>query len=185
MKTLILLLLFTFQLSTKFDNCPCVTELVNKAFDPTFKADYFLIIPVETSKVKSGRLFISKENFKRYMIVIDSAYTDNEKLKNYVKNILNGSEKMYFHEVVYEQEFKEDEYKVLSEKNIIDISSQKKKNAFLKKYLYNYSEDRNYFNLNTSNSNPNYYFVYENLFKLNYLVANGDGVIAVFKVSCK
>lgn len=186
MKTLLFLFLISLSfVPTDSSTCPCVKELVDKAFDPNFNADYFLIIPVETSKAKKGRLFILKSNFKKYMTILDSTYTDNEKLKHYVKEVLSGSETMYFHEVVYKEDFKETEYKILSEKNPIDISTAKKKNAFLNKFLYNYSPDRKYFNLNTSYPDSNYYFIYENLFNLNYLVASGDGVISVFKINCK
>jgi hypothetical protein len=183
MKLLTLILCLCWNLSYGSDTC--TNALIDKAFKPNFNANYFLIIPVETSKVKRARLFILKENLRKYMIVLDSAYADNEKLKDYLKKVLSGREKMYFYESVYKQEFNSDEYEILKERNTIDINTPKKSTTFLKKYLLHYSEKMNYLNLNLSIPIKNYYFVYERLFALRYLVASGDGVIAVFKVDCK
>ena len=163
----------------------CVNALVDKAYDSNFKADYFLFIPVETSKYKKARLMILKENFRKYMVAFDSSYTDNDKLKSYVKELLSKKKSLFFHEVFYTKSFGSPEYKLLNEKNTIDISTSKKADTFLKKYLLDFSSNRIYFNLNISSPIKNYYFVYENLFMLNYLVANSDGAIAVFKVACK
>jgi hypothetical protein len=163
----------------------CVNALVDKAYDSKFKADYFLFIPVETSKYKKARLMILKENFRKYMVALDSSYTDNDKLKSYLKELLSKNKFLFFNEVFYIKNFGQSEYKLLNVKNTIDISTSKKTDSFLKKYLFDYSPNRSYFNLNVSLTIKNYYFVYENLFMLNYLTANSDGAIAVFKVNCK
>ena len=163
----------------------CVDALVDKAYDAKFKSDYFLFIPVETSKYKKARLMILKENFRKYMVGLDSSYADNDRLKSYLKELLSKKKSLFFHEVFYIKSFGQPEYKLLNEKNTIDISTSKKTDSFLKKYLLDYSSGRSYFNLNVSWPIKNYYFVYENLFMLNYLVANSDGTIAVFKVDCK
>lgn len=128
---------------------------------------------------------ILKENFRKYMIAFDSSYSDNDKLKNYLKELLNKKETLFFREIFYTTNFGLAEYKLLNEKNTIDISTPQKSDVFLKKYLLDYTSTKAYFNLNVSTNIKNYYFVYERLFMMNYLVANGDGLIAVFKVDCK
>lgn len=75
----------------------CINSLVDNAFDSTFKADYYLFIPIET-KVGDGRLMILKSKLNRYMIALDSTYSINANLKMYIKNILTRKEKMFFHE---------------------------------------------------------------------------------------
>ncbi|MCP9750050.1 hypothetical protein [Ferruginibacter sp. HRS2-29] len=181
----LLTLIFCLWMNPSYQTHTCTTSLVDKAYDPKFKADYFLFIPVETSKYRNARLMILKENFRKYMIAFDSSYSDNDKLKNYLKELLDKKEKLFFHEIFYTTNFGLAEYKVLNEKNTIDISTIKKRDFFLKTYLFDYAPNKKYFNLNVSANIKNYYFVYERLFTMNYLVANGDGVIGVFKVACK
>ena len=61
---------------------------------------------------------------------------------------------------------------------------KKNKNFFLRKYLSNYNEKEKYFNLNNTIPVEDFPFIYEQLFRMNFLVANGDGVIGVFEVTC-
>jgi len=183
MKLLAFVLCFCINSAHGADSC--LNILVDKAYNPNFKADYFLFIPVESSKYKKARLMILKENFRKYMIAFDSSYAENDKLKNYLKELLTKKKTLFFHEIFYTKNFGSIEYKLLTEKNRIDINTSNTAEAFLKKYLLDFSSTRNYFNIDVSKSIKNFHFVYENLFKLNYLVAYGDGVIAVFKVNCK
>lgn len=181
----LLTLVLCFWMNPLYKPGPCINALVNKAYDAKLKADYFLFIPVETSKYRKARLMILKENFRKYMIAFDSSYVDNEKLKSYLKDVLNKETTLFFHEIFYTKNFGSTEYKLLSSVNTIDVSTSKKADIFLRKYLLDYSSTRSYFNLNVSTNIKNYYFVYERLFMMNYLIANGDGIIAVFKVDCK
>jgi len=180
MKLLLLSILFAFNIQSNND---CPTTLIDKAFDPKFKADYFLFIPIQTAKdgIKC-RLMIEKENFRKYMIAVDSSFSNNDTLKTFLKEILMKKRDFTFSEVFYQLMLKEKEYKLLTANNPFKKQSSE---AFLKKYIINYSSKDDYLNLNPTFDLNEFPFVVENLFRLNYLVANGDGVIAVFKVSCK
>lgn len=162
----------------------CVDAIVDRAFNPNFKADYFLFLPVETSKSKYGRLMISKENFRKYMIALDSSYTNNDSLKCYVKKILNQKQQLFFHEFFYTENFGEEEYTIFYTKNKFDLLVKKKQTDFLKKYLISYDEKEKYFNFNNTTPVQDFSSVYEQLFRMNFLVADGDGFIAVFRVIC-
>ena len=89
-KIIFLLLFFNVQR----DN-DCIDTLVNKAFDSSFKADYILFLPVETTD-GIGRLMITKENLRKYMIAADSSFLSNDIIKDFVKRVINKKQKFYF-----------------------------------------------------------------------------------------
>ena len=94
---------------------------------------------------------------------------------------------MYFDENLFSEFYEKPKYWIISGENIIDISSEEKKISFLKKYLNQYSPDTDFYNIISTLPNPvrRYDSIIETFFKLDYLVAEGDGVIGVYKVSCK
>lgn len=179
---------FLFLILVPFFNAEssssCTDALVDKAFDSNFKANYFLFLPVETSKSKTGRLMILKENFRKYMIALDSSYSNNDNLKCYVKNILNHKQQLFFHEFFYKEKFGEEEYTLLYNKNKFDVVVKKSRSNFLKKYLVSYDEKEKYFTFNNTVPVEDFTSVYEQLFRMNFLVADGDGFTGVFRVIC-
>lgn len=180
MKLLSFLILFSVQTKCNTD---CITTLVDKAFDSKFTADYFLFIPVYTAKEQTKcRLMIQKENFKKYMIAVDSTFSNNDTLKTFLKEILLKKRNFTFSEAFYQLMFKEKGYRLLTKSNPLNGQPTE---AFLKKYIINYSPKDDYLNLNPSLSSNEFPFVVENLFNLNYIVAIGDGAIGVFKINCK
>ena len=104
----------------------CIDALVDKAFDSTFNADYYLFIPIET-KTGKGRIMILESNFKKYMIALDSTYSINANLRAYLKNILTGKQKMFFHEFFYKERFGQIEYQILYKKSDNEVVLENRK----------------------------------------------------------
>ena len=93
---------------------------------------------------------ILKSNFKKYMIALDSTYSINVNLKAYVKNLVTGKQKMFFHEFFYNENFGLIEYQILYKKNKFDIDVTRNKDLFLKKYLVNYTINKKYYNVSNN-----------------------------------
>ena len=94
---------------------------------------------------------------------------------------------MYFDEYLFSKFYEKPQYWIILDENNIDISSEEKKIDFLKKYLKPYSSETDFYNIITTLPNPirRYDFILETFFKLDFLVAEGDGIIGVYKVKCK
>ena len=165
------------------DDQNCIDALVNKAFIPTYKSNYFLFLPVKTTD-GFGRLMITKENLRKYMIALDSSFINNDILKKYVAKQLNNNQNFFFNELGYKTSFGKKEYKIFYKKNRLEYFSKKNRLLFLKKYLTNYNEKDDYFNFNTGVPTKDVWLAFEQLFHLGFLVAEGDGFTAVYRVKC-
>jgi len=162
----------------------CLDGLINKAFQPNFKANYLLCLPVQINNMQE-RIVIGKNDFAKYMVSVDSSFTDNEKLKEYVEEVIKGEKKFFFYEFVYKKLVDSSGYTLLFDKNKLTAFAKQDKMGFLKKYLLNYDSDKTYYNLDLTKSPDDFYMVVEILFKMNYLTAYSDGYIAVIKANCE
>lgn len=70
------------------------------------------------------------------------------------------------------------------DKNKFDQDVSRNRGLFLKKYLVDYTNNKKYYNVNTKTPIDDYPFLYEQLFRLNFLVANGDGFIVAIPAIC-
>ena len=184
-KNIIFFLIILIHQSVFAQNC--IKKKVDKIFDQRFKANFYIIMPVETLNYEKARLLITKEWFRNYVTILNTNYLNNDSIKLYLKNLLMGKQKMYFDEYLFGEYYDKPQYLIISDKNKNDISSKKKKLIFLKKYLIPYSPETKFYNIITTLPNPmrRYDFMIETLFKLNYLLAEGDQVIGVIKVDCE
>lgn len=162
----------------------CTDELVDKAFDTNFIANYYLFIPVKDTK-GDGRLFIFKDKFIKYLIATDSLYNDINEVKKYTKDILANKKKFSFDEPLYIQKFKKAEYRIRYDKNKYDSVVKQSATDFLKKYITFYNENGTYFNPNYDIPLGDHFFVYEQFFRLNLLVVEGDGRTSIYRAKCK
>jgi len=179
----ILIILFHHTLTAQY----CIEKKVDKIFDTSFYGNYYIVIPVETLNYEKARLLITKEWFKKYVTILNHNYLNKDSIKLYLTNLLIGKQKMYFDEYIFGEYYDKPQYLIISDKNKNDISSKKKKLIFLKKYLIPYSPNTKFYNIIGSLPNPmrRFDFLVETLFKLNYLLAEGDQVIGVSKVDCE
>ena len=93
---------------------------------------YILLIPIE------NKLFASDVYFIDYSKVMNES-TAGKKAQNYLKNLLNSSNKK-FNETA--KKLKEEENKIIGQKNVLSKEEYKKKADELRKKVFNLNKER-------------------------------------------
>lgn len=165
----------------------CIKALVDKVFSIDKRGDFYLFLPVESIEYEEARLMIKKSKLINYMLAFDSTYSNLDSMKEFTQDVLLGKRKLFFDEYFFRNQFKSNEFMLLTEKNPINIRNKNSQQLFLKKYLAVYNKYGDFYELHWSLPNParNYKYICENLFFLNYLVVEGEESIIAVEAKCK
>ncbi len=181
---MIKLLFIALHLSNLTNTDTCINKLTDRLFANDFYANYWLCIPVTTSDGKA-RIVLEKEHFKKYMAAIYQIDEKQDSIKVYLTQVLTRKKNLHFYLSAYENILHLSGCKILKGENKYLTLAKKNKAAFLKKYLGTSNEKDTYFNLNYENiTTENYHSIIEALFNLKFIVAEGHGFTAVYKIDC-
>lgn len=162
----------------------CTSKVLDQLYKKNFYSNYLLCLPVEVSG-KKGRIILDQKAFKKYMMVLDSSFADDQKLKKHVGDILSKKSSFFFYQIVYEEKVGQTGYHLLFKPNNLIRSKSSEKKEFLRRYILRYNESDKDLIFNTSTPSANFYYAVEALFKMNYLVAISDGEVMVKRIFCK
>lgn len=162
----------------------CTSKILDQLYKKNFASNYLLCLPVETNG-KKGRIIIDQKMFKKYMSALDSSFIDDQKLKKYLGDILSNRTSFFFYDFIYEEKVGQSGYHVLFEPNNLVSAISSAKKLFLSEYILHYNESEKDLVFDVSTPSENFYLAVEALFKMNFLVAIGDGEIVVKRIVCQ